>query len=147
MIVYFDTSALIPLVVDEPGSPVSTSLWEAADQVFSTRLVVVEAAAALGQSVRTGRTESAVLPELLEETRLMTADATLLDVTPAVIDRAADLAVSRGLRGYDAVHLATAVLVRARDVVFASGDQRLLAAAHHEGFTTVDTSGPPRIAS
>lgn len=147
MIVYLDTSALLPLVIAEPGSPVSRRLWKDAAQVISTRLLVVEAAAALAQSERVGRTSAAALADLLEEAQLIAADATLLDVTTTVINRAADLAVSRGLRGYDAVHLATATLIPARDVVFASGDQRLLAAASEEGFTTVDTSGRPNSAA
>ncbi|KDA06016.1 twitching motility protein PilT [Microbacterium sp. CH12i] len=141
MIVYLDTSALLPLVIAEPGSPVSKRLWKDAHEVVSTRLVVVEAAAALAQSERIGRTSAAALADHLEEAQLIIADATLLDVTTTVINRAAEIAVTRGLRGYDAVHLATATLIRARDVVFASGDQRLLTAAAEERFTTVDTSG------
>lgn len=143
MIVYLDTSALLPLVIAEPGSPVSTRLWKDAHEVISTRLLVVEAAAALVQSERIGRTSVTALADHLEEARLIIADATLLDVTTTVINRAAELAVTRGLRGYDAVHLATATLIRARNVAFASGDQRLLTAAAEEGFTTVDTSGRP----
>lgn len=147
MIVYLDTSALLPLVIAEPGSPASMRLWKDADQVISTRLLVVEAAAALAQSNRAGRTSASTLNDLLKEAELIVADATLLDVTTTVINRAADLAVSRGLRGYDAIHLATATLIGAKDVVFASGDQRLLAAAIEEGFTTVDTSGRPNSAA
>lgn len=147
MIVYLDTSALLPLVIAEPGSPISKRLWKDAHEVISTRLLVVEAAAALAQSERVGRTSAAALTDHLEEAQLIIADATLLDVTTTVINRAAGLAVSRGLRGYDAVHLATATLIRARNVVFASGDQRLLIAAAAEGFTTVDTSGPSNLVS
>lgn len=88
-----------------------------------------------------------MLSDLLEEAQLIAADVTLLDVSTTVISRAAELAVTRGLRGYDAVHLATATLIRASNVVFASGDQRVLTAAAEEGFATVDTSGRPNPAS
>lgn len=145
MIVYFDTSAILPLVVEEPGTPVSTYLWEEADEVVSTRLIIVEAAAALAKSVRVRRHRPDDLPDLLEEARLMIADTTLIDVASDVVDRAADLAVARGLRGYDAVHLATATKLRARDLVFATGDQKLLTAAEEEGLTVVDTSGGPPV--
>lgn len=145
MIVYFDTSALLPLVVAEAGSPVSMKLWAEADEVVSSRLLIVEAAAAIAQSERIGRVSSAESPGLHQEARLLAVDATLVEATATIIDRAAALAASRGLRGYDAVHLATAVSIRARDVVFASGDQRLLIAAAEEGFVTVDTSGLPRL--
>lgn len=142
MIVYLDTSAFLPLVIAEAGTAVSTRLWREADDVVSTRLIVAEAAAAIAQGNRVGRVADDDHQFLQDTASRLIFDATLIEVTPTVIERAAALAVARGLRGYDAVHLATATLVRARDVVFASGDRRLLMAAAEEGFTIVDTSPP-----
>lgn len=147
MIVYFDTSAFLPLVIAESGTAISERLWHDADDVVSTHLIVAEAAAAIAQGNRIGRVADDDHPYLQEAASKLIFDATLIDVTTTVIERATRLAVSRGLRGYDSVHLATATLIRARDVVFASGDQRLLAAASEEGFTTVDTSGSLNSAS
>jgi len=141
VIVYLDTSALLPLVVVEPGTATSSRLWNDADEVVSTRLIIAEAAAAVAQGNRKGRVADEQHSYLQDQATRLIVDLTLVDVTTEVIDRAAALAVAHGLRGYDSVHLATATLIRARDVVFASGDQRLLQAAAAEGFTTVDTSG------
>ncbi|WP_121057966.1 hypothetical protein [Microbacterium telephonicum] len=69
---------------------------------------------------------------------------TLLDVSARVVDSAATVAVDRGLRGYDAVHLASAALLRGSDVAFVSGDRALLRAVGEEGFITVDSSGGGR---
>jgi len=46
VIAYFDTSAVVPLLVDEPGSSTAATLWDRADRVVSVRLVYAEARAA-----------------------------------------------------------------------------------------------------
>ena len=48
MIAYFDTSALVPLLIEEESTPTCQELWEQADDVASSQLFFVEAAAALG---------------------------------------------------------------------------------------------------
>ncbi len=55
MIVYFDTSAVIPLMVEQPGSTRAAQLWDLADHVVAVRLLHVEARAALAQAHRLGR--------------------------------------------------------------------------------------------
>ena len=55
MIAYFDTSALLPLLIDEPGSERAGRLWDEADHVVSVRLIYVEARAALAQARRLER--------------------------------------------------------------------------------------------
>ena len=55
MIIYFDTSAFIPLLTEEHGTSRSWELWEAADDVVTSRLMYVEAAAALARAHRMGR--------------------------------------------------------------------------------------------
>ena len=55
MIAYFDTSALIPLLIEEAGSERSGRVWDAAEHVTSARLIYAEARAALAQAARLGR--------------------------------------------------------------------------------------------
>lgn len=55
MIAYFDTSAILPILVDEPGSLVAVRLWDASDRVTSVRLVYPEGRAALAYANRIGR--------------------------------------------------------------------------------------------
>ncbi|UUT35609.1 type II toxin-antitoxin system VapC family toxin [Microbacterium elymi] len=141
MIVYFDTSAFLPLVVQESGSTAASRLWGDADQVVSTRLILVEAAAAVGQAHRLGRLTEHEHDAVQEDVWRLATELTLIEVFSDLVDRAARLAVTHALRGYDAVHLASATLIQAREVLFASGDQRLLRAAHDAGFITADTGG------
>ena len=143
MIAYFDTSAFFPLIVEEAGTPVSVDLFRDAAQLISSRLLLVETAAAVAMGRRMGRVPADEHEELQDVASLLARQMTLIDAHGDVIEEAARLAVSRDLRGYDAMHLATAKTIRARDVVFASGDKRLLCAARSEGFTTVDTTDRP----
>ena len=47
MIAYVDTSTLIKVIVDEPGSEMAAQIWETADTLAAVRLIEVEARAAL----------------------------------------------------------------------------------------------------
>lgn len=141
MIVYFDTSAFVPLLVKEAGSPLAARLWSEAQTAVSSRLIVVELAAAISLGRRVGRI-SADNHDLLQRSgEKLSRELTLVDAVGDIVDNAAKLAVVHELRGYDAMHLATAGRVAGASTVFASGDQRLLQAARNEGFVVIDTSG------
>ncbi|MBN9213424.1 MAG: hypothetical protein ABS62_09815 [Microbacterium sp. SCN 70-200] len=140
MIVYFDTSAFFPLLVEESGSAAALRLWRDSTARVSSRLIIVEAAAAIGMGLRLGRLTAADYEPVREDAWRYATNMILVDVSASVIDEAADLAVTHSLRGYDAMHLATALLFPARDLVFASGDRRLLDAAGAAGFTVVYTA-------
>lgn len=58
MIAYFDTSALIPLLIEEPRSPRAGRVWDVAEHVTSVRLIYTEARAALARAARLGRLSS-----------------------------------------------------------------------------------------
>ncbi len=138
MIVYLDTSALVPLLIAEPTSPACGELWDAADSIVSTRLAYIEAVAAMAMAERMGRisaTEvgdgSAVLDELWQMVDVIELDRTLMS-------EAARLAVRHGLRGYDATHCAAAIEVNDVELVAASGDQRLIAAWRDDGLAVRD---------
>ena len=51
-IVYFDSSALVKLVLDETGSDVAAALWNACDAALSSRLAYPEVCAALAAAGR-----------------------------------------------------------------------------------------------
>jgi len=129
VIVYFDTSALIPLVVEEPASGAAARLWDTAERVVSSRLVYVEARAALAQARRAGRIEGTALRRAVDDVEDLVVLLDLVEVTPALVQRAGELAERVGLRGYDAVHLSAALAVADPDLVLASGDRQLVRAA------------------
>jgi len=133
VIAYFDTSAVVPLLIAEPGSARATSLWDGADRVVSVRLLYPETRAALAQAERLGRLTARQLRGAVTEFDSAFEMIDLVEVDPALAVRAAELAEVRRLRGYDAVHLAAAERVRDPDVVVIAGDGALLDAAAAEG--------------
>lgn len=53
-IAYFDSSALVKLLVDEAGSDVAAAIWDGCDAVFASRLAYPEVCAALAGAGRRG---------------------------------------------------------------------------------------------
>lgn len=142
MIGYFDTSALVPLLIAEPSSGVCRRLWDDADAVVTTRLSYVEAAAALAQALRLRRlTEQShgAARRILDE---LWSEFDVIDVDDVVVRRAAQLAHHCGLHGYDAVHCASAEQLDDDDLVVAAGDEKLLDACRSLGMATADVNSP-----
>lgn len=135
MIAYFDTSAVVPLLVAETGSARAVSLWDGADRVVSVRLVYPEGRAALAQAQRLGRLTARQLRDAVTVLDARCDELDLVDIDDALARRAGDLAEAHRLRGYDAVHLAAADRVRDPDLVVVAGDGSLLDAATSEGMT------------
>ncbi len=141
MIVYLDTSALVPLLIDEPASPICARIWDDAEDVVSVRIAYVEAAAAIAQARRLGRLTGSgkrAALTLLDETWDQLA---LVDIDEPLIHRAGALAELHSLRGYDATHCAGAEAINDSDVVAASGDRQLLTAWRAMGMNTLDVNG------
>lgn len=143
-LVYFDASALVKLLVDEPGTDLASELWDGCDAALSSRLAYPEVRAALAASARNAD---------LTRDELRGAEATWeefwtsmrpVELTPSVEREAGRLAVERGLRGADAVHLASALAVGAGNVVVAVWDRRLHAGARAEHLAVAPASLPER---
>lgn len=136
MITYVDTSTLIKLIVDEPGSDRAELIWQSADSVTSVSLVTVEARAALAAATRGKRLSADQWHAAKTELAAFVDDLHLVEVTEDLIESAAQLAETEPLRGYDAVHLAAAVFVGA--AVFTSADRALCEAAERQGLHIAD---------
>ncbi|MCB0829329.1 MAG: type II toxin-antitoxin system VapC family toxin [Solirubrobacterales bacterium] len=141
MIAYLDTSAFVPLLFAEKGSESSRSLWSNASTVVSTRLLYVEAAAAVARSSR----EQGLAPDEVNRAVASLAQrwkaVVPIEVGTGLAEAAAEAALRFGLRGYDAVHCAAAALIRGDEVVAASSDRQLLAAWRDLGLATFDPAG------
>ena len=136
MIAYFDTSAVVPLLVQEPGSGRASSLWDGADRVVSVRLVYPEARAALAQAARLGRVTARQLRAAVGLLDDLYDQLDLVEIDDDLARSAGGLAEAHGLRGYDSVHLAAARRVSAPDLVLVAGDGALLDAATSKGMAT-----------
>lgn len=132
MITYVDTSTLLKLIIEEAGSDRADTIWASATSVASVALIEVEARAALAAAARHGRLTPAQHAEAKTELGALIADLHLVEVTRELITEAGLLAEADGLRGYDAVHLAAALVVDAP--LLTSADAALCAAAERHGF-------------
>jgi uncharacterized protein len=133
MIAYFDTSALIKLIIPEDGSDQARLLWDQAGEVVLSRLAWPESTAALAAARRAHRLteeDHATATRLIHE---CFDRATKISVIDGLVDHGADLASAYALRAADAIHLATALAVAEADSVFVAWDKRLRQAAVQAG--------------
>lgn len=129
MIAYFDTSAIVPLLVDEVGTQTAGDIWDQADRLVSVRLSHVEIRAALAQAARIGRISSKHLRSSVRALVDLFDQIDMVDVDDDLIRNAGELAEKQGLRAYDAVHLAAALRMDDLDLIVVAGDRALLTAA------------------
>ena len=140
MIAYFDTSALVPLIVAEPSSPTCSQLWNEATRVISSRLVYPEARAALAQAERVQRLTASELRAAVEDLNALVEEIDYLEVTASLAMSAGQLAEAHALRGYDVVHLASAHAANDAELVLVTGDQHLGSAAAQIGISVATTT-------
>jgi uncharacterized protein len=144
LIAYLDTSALVPLLIDEPASPMCLEVWESVDLLVSTRLVEIEAAAALHQANRLGRISRSDLATALDSLDAFMTDLDLLEIDADLVRDARRCAAAVPLRGFDAIHCAAGLFVSEEPgTTMVSGDQQLLSAWRHFGAEIIDVNEPP----
>jgi predicted nucleic acid-binding protein len=128
---YLDTSALVKLYVAERGSKqVKSALNEAEDVAIAT-VGYAEARAALARRQREGALTERGLRTAVRALERDWASFTRLEVTDGMARLAGGLAEHHSLRGFDAVHLAAALMLQ-REVgtlTFLGFDDRLTRAA------------------
>jgi uncharacterized protein len=128
MIVYFDTSALLKLLIEEEGSDEAAELWVLADVVAAARLAYPESRAGLAAAVRARRLSDEGHDAALGQLRRRWRQLNIVDLDQELAEKAGDLAQRHALRALDAIHLASA-LAGGRRVVMATWDADLSRAA------------------
>ncbi len=139
MILYLDASALVKRYVAEPGSAEVEALISRAQAVGTGVISRAEVAAALAKGSR----ESAV--KALQAFNADWEHMIRLQLSEPLVARAAALAWEHGLRGYDAVHLATALVWREMlggTVSVATYDRELWRTAQASGLSAWPTPIP-----
>jgi uncharacterized protein len=136
-IVYFDSSALVKLFLDEAGSEEARELWNASDAVLSSDLAYPEVCSGLAAAGRSGRVAHRAAARAAGVWDDVWPGARKIAVSEGICHRAGSLAASRGLSGADAVHLASVLAIYEPGVIFAVWDERLRSAAVAEGVAVV----------
>ncbi len=112
MIVYLDASALVKRYVAEVGSAQVQALIGEARALGTGLLSRAEVAAALARAARTGLVTRDAAAKALQAFNLDWEHLVRLQLGETLVARAAALAWEHGLRGYNSVHLATALTWR-----------------------------------
>ncbi len=109
MIIYLDTSALLKQYIQESGSEDVIKMLQAADSHGTNLLTYVEMASAIARAVRLKLIQAdeaqATWKDFLVDWELLVR----LDISGQITKQAARIAWEYGLRGYDAVHFASAL--------------------------------------
>lgn len=124
---------MVKVLITEDGSDVASVLVESASELITASIGYVEARAALARAARDGR-----LPRKRRECALASLEslwegASIVELSLDLVARAGALAEQRRLRAGDAIHLASALMFDEPDLVLASWDTELRAAAAESG--------------
>ena len=143
-LVYFDSSALVKLLVQETGSDLAAELWDGCDAALASRLAYPEVRAALAAADRNHDLSDDDLDTAEESWEQFWAAVRPVELTAAVERHAGQLARSHALLGADAVHLASALAIGDPDLIVAVWDRRLHAGAAIAGLkiAPADLHGP-----
>lgn len=133
----FDSSAFVKLLVDEHGSEHAARIWNDADLVVASRLALPEVSAALAAAHRAGRLDDAGARTARRQWAGFWAATDVVELTERIAADASRLAGRFVLGGADAVHLASALVLRPSDPVLVTWDRRLAAAALAAGLAVV----------
>jgi predicted nucleic acid-binding protein len=148
---YFDSSALVKRYAQETGSSWVASVTAANNEVFVSM--------ATGAEVVAGLTRKNLLNQMSKQASSAAIAAfkqhfkgsyNVVLLTIDVVEEAMTMAESHGLRGYDAIQLATSLTVRSElagagvnQVTFVSADSALNSAAQAEGLSVDDPNNHP----
>ncbi|MDR0945169.1 MAG: type II toxin-antitoxin system VapC family toxin [Bifidobacteriaceae bacterium] len=127
MTYYFDTSALIKHVIEEPETPAFQVLWE------DTRHAAVSSMLLKTELIRTASKKDA---QATADARTLLKELDLINVTDSILSSAADLPPTV-LRTLDAIHLATALTLEDDLDAVVTYDHRMADAARSLGLTVL----------
>jgi predicted nucleic acid-binding protein len=136
MIAYLDSSALVKLYTQESGSEETLAFVVRADVRGTGLIARAEVAATFSKAARLKALTRDEARAALEVFRRQWPNLFHVDVNETVVTQADSLAWTYGLRGYDAVHLASALLWQqsiGSPVTLATFDRQLWEAARLVG--------------
>ena len=141
MIIYLDTSALVKLYVREVGSTDVQGWVRSADAIAISVVGYAEARATFGRVMQAGATSNTQHQRRVIQFNRDWTDMLRIELPPTLARNAGELAEIHGLRGFDAIHLASALWLRDKadeEFGFAAFDQRLCEEASRAGLQVLN---------
>lgn len=136
MRLYLDTSALLKLYVEEDDSIFVEGAVQDAETTATSIVTYVEARSAFSRRRRDGSLTLADYHRVVREFDREWEQYFVIPVTDSLVKSAGRLAETHALRGYDAMHLASADYFQEKigePVTFGCWDSRLETAARRQG--------------
>jgi len=138
LIVYLDTSSLLKVYIEERGSQDVRAMVGGASLIGTSLVTYAETRSGLARARLATRLTAAAYTTALEAFEINWARFDAIAVSESLVRDAGALAEKHLLRGFDAIHLASALVLQresAESVTFSAWDDRLLASARAEGLT------------
>lgn len=136
---YWDSSALVPLLVSEPTTPRATELFAADPEIVTWWGTEVECVSAIARREREGTGHPPAVAQALRRLDRLRDEWQEIRPLDSLRDTTRRLLRVHALRAADALQLAAALVVAdSGRTTFVSFDQRLAAAAQLEGLDVVD---------
>ncbi len=136
MTLYAETSAVLRWLFAEPGGESIRSALASAEKVTSSRLALIETRRVVRRAEREGRITAAQAADLLAVFAQAMSTWAILEISEEVARRAEDGFPNEPVRTLDAIHLASALLLRQSfpDLVILTADDRMRVNAALLGF-------------
>jgi len=131
MLVFFDSSAFVKRYVLEAGTDAVLAWCDQASEIGLSGIALPEIVSAFCRLHREARIGNRQYRQLKSLLLADIEDAAICDLTPAVLGRAVAILETGVLRGMDAIHVGSAVVMKAD--VFVSADKQQLEAAARAG--------------
>jgi len=148
MIYYFDTSAVVKYYTSETGSNQVIEIIEnGSSYVYISQIGIVEVAAALSKKMRTHEIsiEDYKSSYSLFQSDILTKQYFIVQLNDQIVEVAVSLTSLYPLKGYDAVHLSSAITLNSvmlqkniPPIHFISSDKTLCKSAKKEGLNVSD---------
>ncbi len=128
MIVYLDTSALIKLYVKEEGTALVLKMLKSADLIATSKVAYVETRTAMARLWREGLLKEQTYQLVKESFQQDWNNYLLVELSDTVINMGGEMTEKYKLRGFDAIHLASALMLKKQleqDITGGCWDARL----------------------
>ena len=139
MKIYLDTSALVKLYIEEDGSDIVNDRTDKATIVSTSRIAYVEALSAFVRCKNEKVLSKKNYDKCIACFKFDWEMYFVIEASEKVIKIAGGLIENHSIRGFDSIHLASAMILKKeinQSIDFMCWDDRLLEAAKKEGFKT-----------
>ena len=137
MNIYLDTSALVKLYIDEDGSDIVNDHTDRATIVSTSRIAYAEVLSAFIRCKDEKVLSKNNYDKCITCFKFDWEMYFVIEVSEKIVEIAGNLIESHSIRGFDSIHLASAMVLRKeinQSIDFMCWDNRLLEAAKKEGF-------------